>query len=123
IYSAPSAQASDSAYRFAIALLAQGHELYRVFFYLDGVYHATSLAAPPQDETDIYARWQELARAHGIDIIVCIAAALRRGILNDEEAERYEKSSANIAPGFTLGGLGQLLDAAVTSDRLITFGN
>ena len=123
IYSAPySSQAGESAYRFARALLEQGHELYRVFFYQDGVHHATELAAPPQDETNIHARWQALAQQHQIDIVVCIAAALRRGILNKEEAERYAKPSNNLAPGFTIGGLGQLLDAALVADRLITFG-
>jgi tRNA 2-thiouridine synthesizing protein D len=46
IYSAPySAQASDSAYRFAKALLAEGHSLYRIFFYQDGVHNAPS---PPK---------------------------------------------------------------------------
>jgi tRNA 2-thiouridine synthesizing protein D len=33
-------QASDSAYRFAEAVLARGHEICRVFFYNDGVYNA-----------------------------------------------------------------------------------
>lgn len=124
VYAAPySAQASASAYSFASALLEQGHTLYRVFFYGDGVHNATSLLAPPQDEIDLSQRWQALARLHQVDLVVCIAAALRRGILNDEEASRYEKPASNLAPGFTIGGLGQLLDAAVTSDRLITFGN
>jgi tRNA 2-thiouridine synthesizing protein D len=123
IYAAPySAQASDSAYRFATALLAEGHSLYRIFFYQDGVHNATELSAPPQDETNMPARWLTLAANHQIDLVVCIAAALRRGILDKTEAERYEKSAANLAKGFTIGGLGQLLDAAVVSDRLITFG-
>jgi tRNA 2-thiouridine synthesizing protein D len=123
VYAAPSVQASDSAYRFATALLAQGHSLYRVFFYIDGVHHGSEFVTPPQDEINIPAQWQHLAQTHNVDLVICIASALRRGILNDTEAERYEKSGSNLASGFTIGGLGQLLDAAVTSDRLITFGS
>jgi tRNA 2-thiouridine synthesizing protein D len=123
VYAAPSVQASDSAYRFATALLAQGYTLYRVFFYIDGVHHGNEFITPPQDEINLSTRWQQLAQTHDVDLVICIASALRRGILDETEAERYEKSGYNLAPGFTIGGLGQLLDAAVTSDRLITFGS
>ena len=124
VYSAPySSQASYTAYQFAKSLLSQGHELYRVFFYQDGVHNATRLASPPQDEFDLYKAWQELAVNYNIDMVVCIAAALKRGILNEEEAARYQKDANNLGEGFTLGGLGQLIEAAVEADRLITFGN
>ena len=36
-------QASDTAWNFANAALAKGHEVMRVFFYHDGVYNATRL--------------------------------------------------------------------------------
>jgi len=123
IYASPSSQAGDSAYRFAQALLRQKHQLYRIFFYHEGVYHATHLACPPQDEINRYERWSALADSHQVDIVVCIAAALRRGILDSDEAKRYDKPAHNLAPGVTLSGLGQLIDAAVQSDRLITFGH
>lgn len=123
IYSAPySSQASDSAYRFALALLESGHTLYRVFFYHDAVHTASSLSTPPQDETHFTQQWQAIAQTHNIDLVVCIAAALKRGLLNQQEARRHEKPAANLAAGFEISGLGQLVDAAVMSDRLITFG-
>ena len=123
IYAAPySSQASDSAYRFALALLENGHSLYRVFFYHDAVHTASFLATPPQDETHFTQNWQALAQKHNIDLVVCIAAALKRGLLNQQEAMRYEKPAFNLAEGFEISGLGQLVDAAVMSDRLITFG-
>jgi len=123
IYAAPySSQANHSAYRFAYALLENGHTLYRVFFYHDAVHLASSLATPPQDEIHFTEEWQKLAQQHNIDLVVCIAAALKRGLLNQQEAQRYEKPAHNLAAGFDISGLGQLLDAAVTSDRLITFG-
>lgn len=123
IYSAPySSQASYSAYRFACALLENGHSIYRVFFYHDAVHHGSLLATPQQDDVNLTQEWQRLAHKHNVDLVVCIAAALKRGLLNEQEANRYEKPAFNLAPGFEISGLGQLVDAAVISDRLITFG-
>jgi len=124
VYAAPySSQASYSAYQFAVALLNQGHNLHRVFFYQDGVHNSTNLAAPPQDEFNLQRAWQHLANSHNLDLVVCIAAALRRGILDDGEAKRYNKPSHNLAEGFSISGLGQLVEAAAVSDRLISFGH
>lgn len=124
IFSAPhSAQGAASALRFARALLASGHNLYRVFFYGDGVHNASALGAPPQDESHIVAGWQALQQQYQLDLVVCIAAAQRRGLLSVSEAERLGKPAANLAAGFELAGLGQLVDAVVYSDRLVTFGD
>jgi tRNA 2-thiouridine synthesizing protein D len=123
VYAAPySSQSSHSALQFASALLEQGHSLYRVFFYCDGVHAASNLATPPQDDRQLTNAWQSLAETYGVDLVVCIAAALKRGIFNAQEAIRYEKPSSNLAKSFELGGLGQLVDAAIMSDRVITFG-
>jgi len=123
IHSAPYQSASaDTALRFARALLSAGHEIYRVFFYREGVHNASSLASPPRDEQSLPQAWQLLAREHELDMVVCIAAAVRRGVLDENEARRYEKPAANLAPGFELSGLGQLSEALILSDRVITFG-
>ena len=123
VYGAPfSAQANQTAYAFAKALIADGHTLQRVFFYQDGIHTASALAVPPQDEANLIEAWQSLADEHKVELAVCIAASLRRGLLSQAEAERYTKPASNLATGFEIVGLGQLLDAAVTSDRLITFG-
>jgi len=104
-------QSSASAYRFAQAALERGHRLVRVFFYNDGVYNANRLSEPPGDESDTVAQWSELAGNHGIDLVVCVAAALRRGV-----AEEL------LAGGFRIAGLGQLVEAAVEADRTVVFG-
>lgn len=123
VYGAPHAsQSAATALRFARALLAQGHQLYRVFFYGDGVHNGSALSAPPQDEADTVGGWQALQRAHGLDLVVCIAAAQRRGLLSENESHRLEKPAANLADGFELAGLGQLTDATANSDRVVTFG-
>lgn len=123
VYGAPySTQASQTALQFATAALELGHSIYRIFFYMDGVHNATDLAAPPQDEQNIPAEWAALIDAHKIDAVICVAAALRRGIVDKAEAERYEKPAYNMSNSFTISGLGQLVDASIESDRLITFG-
>lgn len=123
VLSAPySNQSSMSAFEFAKAVLEEGHKIHRIFFYSDGIQNATSLSAPPQDEINLPLEWKKLSEKENIDLVVCIAAALRRGVLNSEEAARYEKSSSNLLDKFEISGLGQLLEAAVVSDRLITFG-
>ena len=116
-------QATDSAYLFARAALAKGHEVTRVFFYHDGVNNATRLTAPPQDDRNIVNRWGELAKSHNLDLVVCIAAAQRRGLMDENEAKRQGKSADNIAPGFRISGLGQLVEAGIQSDRLVVFGD
>ena len=105
-------QASDSAYQFAKAVLAKGHEIFRIFFYHDGVNNATRLTTPPQDDRHIVNRWAKLAQDHSIDLVVCVAAALRRGIKDE-----------NLAPGFRISGLGQLIESGIQADRYVTFGD
>jgi tRNA 2-thiouridine synthesizing protein D len=105
-------QASDSAYLFAKAAIAAGHEVWRVFFYHDGVNNASRLTEPPQDDRNIVNRWTKLAEEHKVDLVVCVAAALRRGIKEE-----------NLAQGFRISGLGQLVESGIKCDRLVTFGD
>ena len=116
-------QASDTAYHFTKAALEKGHEIVRVFFYHDGVNNGTRLATPPQDDRHITNRWTELADKHGLDMVVCVAAAQRRGIVDAGEAKRNGKDADNIAPGFRISGLGQLIEAGILADRLVAFGD
>ena len=61
-------QAADTAYQFAKAAVAAGHEIFRVFFYHDGVNNGTRLTTPPQDDRNIVKRWSELAAEHDLDL-------------------------------------------------------
>ncbi len=116
-------QASDSAYHFTKAVLARGHEVFRVFFYHDGVNNATRLTTPPQDDRNIVNRWSKLAQGSELDMVVCVAAAQRRGIVDEGEAKRNGKDATNMAPGFRISGLGQLVEAGIQSDRIVVFGD
>lgn len=116
-------QASDTAYQFAKAALAKGHQVVRVFFYQDGVNNATRLTTPPQDDRHVVDRWAELAEAYDVDLVVCVAAAQRRGILDQAMASRNGTDASNLHPRFRISGLGQLIEAAIQSDRLVVFGD
>lgn len=116
-------QASDTAYQFTKAALEKGHEIFRVFFYHDGVNNATRLTTPPQDDRNVITRWSELAEKHDLDMVVCVAAAQRRGIADADESKRNGKDADNLAPGFRISGLGQLIEGGVQSDRTVVFGD
>lgn len=116
-------QAADSAYQFVCAALQAGHEVSRVFFYHDGVHNGTRLTTPPQDERHMQKRWSALAEDKGLDLVLCVAACQRRGMVDEGERERNGLDASNIASGFRISGLGQLIEAGIESDRLVTFGD
>ncbi|MEM8498294.1 MAG: DsrE family protein [Pseudomonadota bacterium] len=86
----------------ARAIIASKHNLYRVFFYSEGVLHhsePTKVAAYP---------WQALASNSSIDLCFCSASV-----------KKHQVSMADHA-NVSLGGLVQLLDAQVNSDRIVS---
>ena len=105
-------QASDTAYRFAEAAIAKGHEIFRVFFYNDGVNNANRLSEPQSDDRNLVRLWSEFGRKHDVDLVVCVAAGLRRGLKDELLAE-----------GFRISGLGQLVESGIEADRLVVFGD
>ena len=116
-------EASTTALNFVKAAIEAGHEIFRVFFYHDGVNNGTRYTTPPQDDRNIVAAWSELAAENNIDLVVCVAAAQRRGIVDEGEQERNGKDGNNIADGFRISGLGQLIEAGIQCDRLVVFGD
>jgi len=116
-------EASLSALNFVRAAVDAGHEIFRVFFYHDGVNNGTRFTTPPQDDIKLVNAWSELAEKHNMDLVVCVAAAQRRGIVDEGEQERNGKDGNNIAKGFRISGLGQLIEAGIQSDRLVVFGD
>lgn len=122
VNSAPySTQGSETAYQFAKAALLEGHEIYRVFFYFDGVYNALGYSTPPDDEKNIVKRWSRLALEESIDLVVCISAASRRGLATPDE-NRPTTDHPLVADGFRISGLGQWVEAGIEADRTIVFG-
>ncbi len=122
LFAPPHSPAARRALRFAEAVLAGGHQIVRLFFYQDGVHTASANVVAAQDELDVAAEWSRLVTTHQLDGVVCIAAGLRRGVLDESEAQRYQRPAANLAEGWELSGLGQLHEAAQQADRLVCFG-
>ena len=122
VVSSSTAPATRRALRFAQAVIAQGHEIVRIFFYQDGVLTASNNLVVAQDQQDIAKQWQTFITEHKLDAVVCIAAALRRGILDQTEAQRYQRAAVNLAEGYQLSGLGQLHAGLQQADRVISFG-
>lgn len=117
-----STQSAQTALSFCEAAITAGHQLYRIFFYEDGVHVGNSLAINAQDERNLNSDWSAFVQKHELDAVICVASALKRGVLNDGEAVRYEKPAANLADGFDISGLGQWVDACINSDRVVSFG-
>ena len=114
--------AGYNAYQFIKMALSMGHQVFRVFFYQEGIYHALQYSSPPDDERQLTILWNELAIEYQIDLVVCISAAQRRGLLHIDDAIRQQKNTDDLAPGFRTSGLGQLVEATLKAERFIVFG-
>lgn len=77
--------------------------------------------APASDEFDLVRAWQRLHDDHAVALHICVAAALRRGVTDEQEAQQLGLPGHNLQPGFTLSGLGALAKASLTCDRMVQF--
>ena len=114
-------QSARSAYQFAQAVIEEGHKLVSVFFYQDGVTNGSALTVPANDEFDLGKAWQSLALEHQVRLETCVAAALRRGIVSEDEASQHGLVQSNLAENFTQAGLGSLAEAMLMQDRVVQF--
>ncbi len=114
-------QSARNAYLFAKGVIEKGHTLKSVFFYQDGVQNGSALTAPANDEFDLVKAWQQLADLHQVRLETCVAAALRRGVVSQSEAEQHQLPGANLAAPFEQTGLGSLAEALLSQDRVVQF--
>lgn len=115
-------KACHSALRFLKAALSNpDYILEGIFFYQDAVLIGNKLAQPPRDELDLTAAWQTLAQEHQLPLYLCIAASVRRGIIDEKESQRYELTESSLADGFQLEGLGTLVELMNTTHKVIQF--
>lgn len=108
IQGTPLGATARTAFEFAKAALADGHEIGRVFFYKEAVALGNRFA---KDEAGIRAGWTALAAQSGFELAICVAAAGRRGVVEGE----------SLAAGFAIVGLGQLVAAMEEGERLVSF--
>lgn len=86
----------------ARAIVASDHNLYRVFFYSEGVLHRSDLHSVAEDP------WYALASEASTDLCFCSASAKKHQVSLAEHSN------------VSFGGLVQLLDAQVNSDRIVS---
>ncbi len=105
---------SVTALNYVETALKAGVELIGVFFYQDGVMHANTNTQVASDEFQVLSHWQRLHQEYKLPLHLCITAAEKRGISD-------EQSTQNIHPIFTVSGLGELVELSTTADRMVQF--
>ena len=118
------AYGSSSAFRaikFTESVLKAGHQVSKVFFYQDGVSHANQLICPASDEYNVNKSWQALAKKYDIELVCCVSAALRRGVVAEVEANEEDLEQYNVSPPFIMAGIGELVTGIEKADKVVTF--
>ncbi|WP_026972358.1 sulfurtransferase complex subunit TusD [Aliagarivorans marinus] len=108
-------QGSATALNLARAVLEEGHTLHAVFFYQEGVSNALATTMPAGDEIDMVKQWQQLKADSACQLLVCSAAAQRRGVLGQEEGEQRDI----IIDGFEQTGLAEMSIAMLEADKVV----
>jgi tRNA 2-thiouridine synthesizing protein D len=116
-----SSQAPQTAYMFCAAALEAGHRIERLFLYGDAVLLASHFQVPPRDEPNWGKKWRELIAEHAVPATVCVASALRRGIIDEREARRHDVACANLTAPWEIAGLGDWVEMTQTADRHLLF--
>lgn len=114
-------QGAFSAYQFACELLSQGQHISQIFFYQDAISNTNHLVSPASDELNLVNKWTSLHQDHQVELVSCVAASLRRGVVDEQLANEHKLLAQNLAPGFRLGGLGEFVTASSSADRLVQF--
>ncbi len=100
---------SNSALQFANAIIQEQHKINAVYFLLDGAYHANQFIDLPTDEPNMNLQWRQFSQINDIDLIVCAASGLRRGV-----------NANNLLNRFKIGSIGQLVESCAQADRVVS---
>ena len=84
---------------FMAEVMEQGHTIRQCFFQGAGVITAT--------DTQHLATWQRVASETGAELLLC--------------SQAVEEHKVETCEPFAIGGLGALVEAAVRSDRVVSF--
>ena len=104
----PTSITAQSALKFCQTLIDTGLEIYRLFFYGEGVLNGID-----NFDQKTSGQWRQFITQNKLDAICCVNSA----------TEHVQDSASNFLDGFSVSGIGQLVDGLVNSDRVITFGN
>ena len=109
----PYSNLTITAIDYVETALSLGVDVIGVFFYQDGVLNASKHISLPSDEFDVTQCWQQLSEDKNIPLHLCISAAEKRGLSDETE------HGSNIAPFFTVSGLGELVELTTMADRVV----
>ena len=73
------------------------------------------------DELFVLDSWKTLATEHNVKLLVCITAAVKRGIVSEMEAKENGIAQANLTAPFEQAGLGEFFTALHECNRLVQF--
>lgn len=110
----PHSSLTISALNFIETALINGIEVIGVFFYQDGVINASNHVRIANDEYQTTQQWQDLHNKYHLPLHLCITAAEKRGITD-------ENSLPLITDTFTVSGLGELVELNTKADRVVQF--
>ena len=113
--------AGSSALSFIQHAIAQGHSVDHVFFYQQGIYHANSYIAPPNDEINLHDAWCVLHRQYEVRLLVCITAALKRGVTDVSHGAEHDITGSNLRAPFEQAGLGEFFSSLHACDHVVQF--
>jgi tRNA 2-thiouridine synthesizing protein D len=108
----PYSNLTRTALAYIEAAIVAGVDVIGVFFYQDGVINANQGVAMPNDEFQAINAWQALNAKHQIPLHLCVSSGEKRG-LSDEQP------GYNIAPGFSVSGLGELVELSDNACRVV----
>jgi tRNA 2-thiouridine synthesizing protein D len=109
------------ALQFIAGVIDSGSSIDNVFFYGDGVYHTNNLMLEAGGECFSFGEWKKLSEAHNVKLLVCITAAVKRGIVSEQEAVNNGIASANLSAPFIQAGLGEFFTELHSCTRLVQF--
>ena len=111
LHSAPwSSQSVATACDFAETAIKMGKQIKALFLYQDAVLNANNSLDIPSDELNGSQRLQALHQKFGIKILLCVTAANKRGI-NQE----------NLDKGYTIAGLAEFAEMTTATDKVVQF--
>jgi tRNA 2-thiouridine synthesizing protein D len=111
VTTSPYSNLSVTALDYIETALKSNIELVGVFFYQDGVMHASKNIQIASDEFQAIQHWQRLHHTYNLPLHLCITAAEKRGI-SDEHND-------SIHAIFTVSGLGELVELTTKADRMV----
>lgn len=105
-------QTLASVLLFAKAAINSGHAIDHIFLYQDAVYSVAANTDLPADEPDLSTALAQFCQQHQIDLLFCVTAAEKRGVIS---ATQPAKS------GYVAAGLAEFAMRQANIDKLVQF--